>query len=175
MHFLNSSIIVYLTGIVHWKCPAGFCDIHFTAITCLKRNSKCLLRAVSNKEKQLHCRYECVYHNLICFLYLNDTLSITKLHSFGEWEWEVTNLRMKLLKSILWHFLGICLRNIQELQNESVEMELQTKFESKTYQILVRIKVSKQYTSFADITLFIFKFKKGKNTFKCVIPVVVYE
>jgi len=82
---------------------------------------------------------------------------------------------MKLLKSILWHFLGICLRNIQELQNESVEMELQTKFESKTYQILVRIKVSKQYTSFADITLFIFKFKKGKNTFKCDIPVVVYE
>jgi len=40
-------------------------------------------------------------------------------------------------------------------------MELQTKFESKTYQ--KRIRLSNQYTSFADITLFIFKFEKGKN------------
>jgi hypothetical protein len=126
-----------------------------------KRNWKCLLWAVSNKEKQLHCRYKCVYHNLVCFLYLNDTLSTTKLHSFGEWKCEVTNMRMKLLRSILWHFLWMCLRNIQESQNESVGMELQTKFVSKTYQI--RIKLSNQYNSFADITLFIFKFKKGKN------------
>jgi len=40
-------------------------------------------------------------------------------------------------------------------------MELQTKFESKIYQI--RIKLSNQYISFADITFFILKFKKGKN------------
>jgi hypothetical protein len=87
-------------------------------VTQNKRNSKCLLWAVSNKEKQLHYRYKCVYHNLICFLYLNDILTTTKLHSFGEWEWEVTNLRMKLLRYvyILWHFLGICLFNIQESQ-----------------------------------------------------------
>jgi hypothetical protein len=82
-----------------------------------KRNSKCLLWAMSNKEKQLHLGYKFLNHNFICFLYLIDTLSTTKLYIFGEWEWEVTNLRMKLLRSILWHFLGSCLRNIQETQN----------------------------------------------------------
>lgn len=72
---------------------------------------------MSNKEKQLHCRYLCVYYNLICFSYLNNTLSTTELHSFGVWEWGVTNLRMKLLRSILRHFLGSFLRNVQESQN----------------------------------------------------------
>ena len=130
MHFLNSWYNCTLDGHCPLKMSSSFPRYSFYRTNVLnnwlvrgatqkKRNSKCLLWAVSNKEKQLHCRYKRVYYNLICFLYLNDTLSTTKLHSFGEWEWVVTNLRMKLLRSILWHFLGICLRNIKESQNMS--------------------------------------------------------
>jgi hypothetical protein len=140
----------YLTNVLkHWLVRGA---------TQNKRNSKCLLRAVLNKENPLHCRYKCVHHNLMCLLHLNDTLSTTNLQSFGEWEWGVTNLRMKLLGTVLWHFLGIYLLNITESQNMS---RLRLKLESQISQL--RIKLSSQYTLFADITLVIFKFKKRKN------------
>jgi len=169
MHFLNSWYNCIFDGHCSLKISSSFPWHSFYRTNVLnhwlvrgatqnKRNSKCLLRAVSNKENQLHCRYICVHHNLMCLLHLNDTLSTTKLKSFGEWEWGVTNLRMKLLRSVLWHVLGICLLNITESQNMS---RLGLKFESKIYQI--RIKLSSQYTSFADTTLFIFKLKKVKN------------
>jgi hypothetical protein len=169
MHFLNSWYNCIFEGHCSLKISSSFPRHSFYRTNVLnhwfvrgatqnKRNSKCLLRAVANKENQLHFRYKCVYHNLMCLLHLNDTLSTKKLQSFEEWEWRVTNLRIKLLRPVLWHVLRICLLNITESQNMGL---LRLKFESKIYQI--RIKLSSQYTLFAVITIFIFKFKKGKN------------